>query len=460
MDSGKDISVATRLASFVATLELKDVPLDVVEKARRCLLYGLGIGLCSFPTPFAPVAAKAAESIHPDCNSGTTIWFSGRKSSIHAAVIANAALLHGRCQEDTCGTAHLGVVVVPLLLSLLETRGIASDRLLPAMIAGYEVGGHLEAALAKRTLASGLRASPLYGTFAAAAAVCKLLGLPVEVVRSALVHAAAFTGGTLQSIGEGSDEWRYQVGISAGAGFTAAELARAGAKGAVQGLEGRQGFAQAFARTDLPESFCGKLGSEWAIRRVSFKPYPVCAHNQTVVTAALRLRDRVECDQIEHVDIHVDPYIVPGMEFQGPFSRVAETLMSTSFCAAAALTCGRVDMSELQAFDNPAIMRLVRKMAVVSDREVVFPACTLKARLRSGQMIVHEERATVRDYDLTSGQIGEQLRQMAVYNSVPEPAIAKLENFVERLPQSDVSEVDEVFAQVRAAQSAKLVEAL
>ena len=135
-------------------------------------------------------------------------------------MIANAALLHGRCQEDTCGTAHFGVIVVPLLLALLETRGTANERLLPAMIAGYEVGGYLEAALAKRTFASGFRGSPLYGTFAAAAAVCKLLGLPVEVVRSALVHAAAFTGGTLQSIGEGSDEWRYQVGISAGAGFT------------------------------------------------------------------------------------------------------------------------------------------------------------------------------------------------------------------------------------------------
>lgn len=457
MDSTKDTSLATRLASFVANLELKNVPPDVVEKANRCLLYGLGIGLCSFSTPFAPVAAQAAERIHPECNSGTTIWFSGRKSSIHAAVVANAALLHGRCQEDSCGTAHLGVVVIPLLLALLETRGISSDRLLPAMIAGYEIGGHLEAALAKQTLASGFRASPLYGTLAAATSVSKLLDLPVEAIRSALVHAAAFTGGTLQSIGEGSDEWRYQVGISAGAGLTAAELARAGAKGALHGFEGRQGFTQAFARTDAPASLCEQLGSEWAIRRVTFKPYPICEHNQSVVTAALWLRDRVAHDQIEHVDIHIDPYMIPGMQFQGPFSRVAETLMSTSFCAAAALACGRVDMAELQAFDDPAILGLVRKMAIVSDRDVVCPACTLKVRLRSGQTIVHEVRTTVQDYDLTNGQIGEQLRRMAAYTSVPETAIVKLENFIERLPRSNVSEVAEVFAQVRAAQSAEPV---
>jgi hypothetical protein len=46
---------------------------------------------------------------------------------------------------------------------------------------------------------------------------------------------------------------------------------------------------------------------------------------------------------------------------------------------------------------------------------------------------------------------------MAAYTSVPETAIVKLENFIERLPRSNVSEVAEVFAQVRAAQSAEPV---
>ena len=79
MDSGKDISVATKLALFVANLELKDVPPDVVEKAHCCLLYGLGIGLCSFPTPFAPVAARAAESIHPDCTAAPLSGLTGAR---------------------------------------------------------------------------------------------------------------------------------------------------------------------------------------------------------------------------------------------------------------------------------------------------------------------------------------------------------------------------------------------
>jgi 2-methylcitrate dehydratase PrpD len=460
VESGKDVSVATGLARFVADLELASVPPDVVEKANCCLLYGLGIGLCSFPTQFAPVAARAAEMI--DCNTAgqATTWFNGRKSSVNAAVLANSALLHGRCQEDTSGTAHLGVIVLPLALALLEARILPLARLLPAIIAGYEIGGHLEAALARHTVASGFRASPVYGTFAAAAGVCKLLDMPAPAIRSALVHAAAFTGGTLQAIGEGSDEWRYQVGIAAGAGFAAAELARAGAAGAAQGFEGKQGFARAFARTDLPQDFCNRFGADWSIRRVTFKPYPLCAHNQTVVTVALRLRQQVEYEQIEHCEIHIDPYIVPGMDFQGPFSRVAETLMSSSFCAAAALVLGRVDMAELEVFNDPAIMRTVRKMSLVSDREVIFPACKLVTRLRSGKTVVVEERATPRDYDLSRKQIGEQLRRMATYTGVPESSIAKLESFVGQLPHSDVSEVTEAFAQVRSAQTTEGVGAV
>jgi len=129
--------------------------------------------------------------------------------------------------------------------------------------------------------------------------------------------------------------------------------------------------------------------------------------------------------------------------------------MSSSFCAAAALVRGRVDMAELEAFNDPAIMSTVRKLSLVSDHEVIFPACKLVTRLRSGKTVVVEERATPRDYDLSRKQIGEQLRRMATYTGVPESSIAKLESFVGQLPHSDVNEVTEAFAQVRSAQTTK-----
>ena len=56
--------------------------------------------------------------------NGATLLLSGRKTSIGGAALANAALFHGRCQEDTCGTVHLGAVVIPMLTAMVEARNI------------------------------------------------------------------------------------------------------------------------------------------------------------------------------------------------------------------------------------------------------------------------------------------------------------------------------------------------
>jgi 2-methylcitrate dehydratase PrpD len=453
MESHDGSAIAARLASFVVALSPATLPPDVVEKAKCCLLYGLGIGLCSFPTPFAPVAARAAVGIDGEIASGATILWSGRKTSVGAAALANAALLHGRCQEDTCGTAHIGAVIIPLLVGLLEARAIPVDRLLPALIAGYEVGGALEATLAKKTMAAGFRASPLYGAIAAAAAAAKLLDLSEAQTRSALAHAVAFDGGTLQPIVEGTDEWRYQVGFSAQAGLVAVELARAGAVGATRAFEGEQGFAQAFAHTAIDASFLDRLGIDWSLHRVTFKPFPVCAHNQSTVAATLRMRDRIQGREIQRIDIHIDPYLVPGMECRGPFVRVAETLLSTHFCVAAAIARGKLDMDELESFDDPAIAALIPKTFIVTDAAVQFPACTLRVQLGSGEILVHEERVTFRDFDLTRGQISDQLKRIGAGTGVPTDAIAEIETFVDKLPRRTIADIVKAFALVRQNQT-------
>jgi len=288
------MTLAQELGRFVAGLELAAVPPDVVEKARTCLLNGYGIALGGHATPFAPVARRAALALDGERSGGATLLGDGRKTSVEGAALANAALFHGRAQEDTCGAGHFGTIMIPLLTALVEARGAPVERLLPALIAGYEVGGLLESAYGPKTTPAGLRASPLYGTLAAAAASAHLLGLDAERSAAALANAASFTGGMLQSFADGTDEWRYQVGIAARNGLAAAELARAGSRSAPGAFEGRSGFVRAFARADCDvPALLARLGSEWSVMRVTFKPFPVCAFNQTPVTGALVLRERL-----------------------------------------------------------------------------------------------------------------------------------------------------------------------
>ena len=453
MDVGVAETVAARMARFVARLQLGDIPDAVLEKARCCLLYGVGVGLCSYDTAFATTAARAAEALHPPSEGGATLFRTGRRSSVGVAVLANAAMLHGRCQEDTSGTAHLGVITIPLLLALLETRSLPYDRLLPALVAGYEIGGHLEAVFARQTVKAGFRASPTYGVFAATASCCNLMGLSAEATRSALAHAAAFAGGTLQALGEGTDEWRYQVGVAAQAGLVAAELARAGAEGAQLAFEGRQGFAQAFARYAAPPDLGNRLGEEWAILRTTFKPFPVCAHNQSVATAALHLRERTDAAAIRQMVIRIDPYVVPGMLDTGPFSRVSETLMSTAFCAAAALVRGQLDMAELHSFHDPAILDMMRRIRVETDPAIPFPACTLRATLHDGSEVEQAEPLTVADFDFSRARIVAQLHGMARIVAVRPERIDAVVQAVAAWPEGDPLALVEAFRAQAADQA-------
>jgi 2-methylcitrate dehydratase PrpD len=114
------------------------------------------------------------------------------------------------------------------------------------------------------------------------------MGLSVERTAAALANSASMTGGTLQTFGDGSDEWRYQPGMAARIGWISAELAAAGSVSATNAFEGRAGFGAAYARHVVDESeIIAPLGHEWLIRRAAFKRFPVCAYNQTMVATAL-----------------------------------------------------------------------------------------------------------------------------------------------------------------------------
>jgi len=286
-------------------------------------------------TPYEPVARSAAQPMYRGPGEATLLG-DGGQSSVTGAVLANAALFHGRGQEDTCGAAHLGAVMIPLLMALIESGRGSIEDLIPAMIAGYETGGLFEELLSPDTTPSGFRATALFGASAAAAAVARLYRMPAAAICAALGNAVSFSGGVLQTFSEGTDEWRYQVGATAQAGWTAAELVRAGSVSIRQAYEGAKGLAQAFAQRSLdPTDFVQKIGRDWQTLRVAFKPFPVCAFNQTPVTSALRLRAQVAGRALAGralagVVVRMNPYECgyAGMDSKGLFSTIGGTLMS------------------------------------------------------------------------------------------------------------------------------------
>jgi 2-methylcitrate dehydratase PrpD len=446
-------SVTSAAARFVAGLESEQLPADVADKARNCILYGFGVGLLCLGQETAWVGEQAVAALDGEATlRGATSLASGRRMPVSSAAFANAVLLHSRCQEDTSGTAHLGVIVLSVALALVEAGLAEPGDFIAGIVAGYEVAGTLEAALGRDTMSAGLRASALYGTLAASATAARMMRLAPAQVDAALANAAGFTGGTLQSIPEGSDEWRYQVGAAARSGLLAASLAQHGSISARQSIEGPQGFGRAFARRPIePDELV--FGTRWRLPDVTFKPYPVCAHNQTIGLVGAQAHARVAPSQIAALRLRINPYVVPGMLTRGPFSRVAETLMSSYFCCASACIYGTVSMAQLGNFDDPAVAALMERISIELDADVPFPSTVAEIKTTHGQTIELTERRTFADFSLGRADVNAQLRRLAVEEDIPPDAIGMLDGFAHGPSTVAPAAVIEAYALARSRTS-------
>ena len=451
------MTLARSIAEFTSGLALGDMPAEVEEKARACLLNGYGIGLGSHPTPYAPVARAAAVAMDGGSRGEATMLGDGRKVTIGGAALANSALFHGRAQEDTLGAAHLGAIMIPLLTAMVEARGYPLARLLPALVAGYETGGLLESAYAGKTTPAGHRSSATYGTIAAAAAASRLMELDAGRTAAAIANAAHFSGGILQSFADGTDEWRYQVGIAGRNALAAAELARAGSVSAPRALEGSAGFVRAFARADCDvDALAGRLGRDWSVHRVSFKPFPVCAFNQTPVTAALAMRDEIGGGEIAAVRVTMNPYETgyAGMDSTGPFGTISGTLMSIPFCIAASLVRGAPSMRMMTTYDDAQVNALVDRVTLLSDEAVPTLCCRIEVEMADGRRIVRDERKTPADYSYDRATVSGLIRRIGAETGLPSSAYDRLEAFVDGLPDGDIGTVIAAFDEAPRVQNA------
>lgn len=444
-------TVAGRLGKFVSGISLATVPPEVVEKARACLLNAYGVGIGSNHLPYAPVARRAALDTDGEIAGGATIFGDGRKTTISGATLANGVLFHGRNQEDfTWGSTHAGVVFIPLLTALLEAKKLPIERLLPAVIAGYEVSVLLDRTYANKTTPNGFRGTPLYGSIGAAAAVARLYELSAAQTQAALANAAGMAGGTLQSQAGGSDEWRYQVGVFGTVGLTAAQLAKAGSVSAPLAFEGRAGYVKAHARTDCDAvALTARLGEEWNIMDVFFKPYPLPAWNQTPVDLALRVREKIANKAVRHVEVRMSQYEVnyPGKNSKGPFDNDTSAKLSIAFTVATTLAHGAPTFPVLLDYKNAKTTQMLEKIELIGAPEVERLCCVIKVDFENGEQLTETLQRSAKDYSFNCDQVSAMVRRIGRETRVPAEAFDRLDEFVRKLPaQAAVQEVVDSFA--------------
>ena len=363
--------ILAELGHFVAAAARERLPEPIVNKAKACLLYGLAVGIASVRAPQPRQAARALDGELSSGSEGATRLFDQRQVDFHSAAFGNAVLLHSRVQDDSHPCGHFGVVAIPAALSCAERFDAAGGEMLAALVAGYEVALRIGRDHAADLTARGFRTTPVYGVFAAAACAARIFKLGPDACARALALATSAAGGLREWIDAGTEELPFQAGLAARNGLLCASLADAGAIAALSSLTGGAGFFRAFGSDSdrYGRRVCEKLGDEFELETITYKPYPISQFLRGVVRGTIDLRARAAGREPRAIAIHMHPFEADfiGNRYAGPFSSFSQALTSAPFCTALAWTSGNVTFAGLHEFTNEAILAMVRRITIVSD---------------------------------------------------------------------------------------------
>src|SRR5690606_34357415 len=207
------------------TLSLSEAVLD---KAAFCLLDAFALAVVAREERTVVAFRDTVTALGP-APGLARIWADGTPVVVAEALAANAIAAHGHFHDDSeySSWSHPGSFVVPAALCLGEATGADLDLVLRAIVAGYTTMNWLGAneTVARALIGRGVRTSPTLGTIGAAATAATILKLDAAQSASAIGIATSITGGLLEPVRSGSDEWRLQNGHAARGGVTAAQLA-------------------------------------------------------------------------------------------------------------------------------------------------------------------------------------------------------------------------------------------
>ncbi|MGV6874740.1 MmgE/PrpD family protein [Pseudochelatococcus sp. B33] len=363
------------LGDYLAGFATTRLERDIREKALICLVDTLGLSLSARTEPTARAALALSTPLGDGAAGGATAWISGARLPASEAAFANGVAAHAHFQDDTDHDSwtHPGSLVPPAIVALGERRGATLDAVLDALVAGYSTINWLgrEEVVARKLIARGFRTSPTFGTIAAAAGSAVILGLDAGRVASAVSIAASTTGGTLEPVRAGADEWRVQNGRAAQGGLIAASLAEAGVNGAPQALDGPKGFLATLAGLDATPEVWATPPDPAIMRTIMAKPFATLGDNMPAATAAWKLHgEGIDPAAIAAIEVTLwEPYTVyPGTNYKGPYERLVQTQASTAFAVAAMLSRGDItyDMGNTLR-EDPVILDLVAKTTVLPD---------------------------------------------------------------------------------------------
>jgi aconitate decarboxylase len=339
-----------RLATWLASTTLDDIPPSVREHAKHLLLDGVA---CALVGAQLPVSRKGVEGVTAldDAGHALLIGWGGRTTSGPSAAMLNSSFIQGFELDDYHPLAplHSNSLVIPAMLAAApHVSRVSGARFLLGAILGYETGPRVGQALGGLEMISrGWHSGVVFGTLSAAASAGALYRLDAAEFEDALGMAATQSCGLMSAQFESMVK-RMQHGFASRNGLTAAALAASGYVGIKRVFEREYGgWLSVFGEGHHPDAdqiYAG-LGTVWESDRIAVKAYAAMGLLHAAIGAALQVRsdDKVQADQIEQIDIDMPAaaYGHGGWQAVRPLEPIGAQ-MNVAYAVAVALLDGDV----------------------------------------------------------------------------------------------------------------------
>jgi aconitate decarboxylase len=423
------------LSEFAAGLSLSDIPIEVREHAKLSVLDTVGCGLFGSTLEWTAILRRGLSAPHAALVNGT---------AVHAFELDD---LHPR------SIVHVGCVTLPAAVAAGEHAGVESgERLLTAIVAGYEVAARVGMSMGARHLVAGWHPTGTHGTFAAAAAAGVMLGLDAGAMADALGIAASQSAGLMASQ-YGSMVKRFHAGRAAQSGVYAALLAAEGFAGIEDVLEAPYGgYCTTMAPSYDASALTAGLGSTWETAQVGFKPYPTngSCHPSIDALLALRAEHGVAAADVAGVLINVSSATKHHVGWAYRPVSVTAAQMNLPYIAAAVITDGAATVEQFSEarIRDPELLALSRRVEVVADPEIdargdgARHATRLQLRLADGRVLSAAREfahGSARD-PLTRGDVEDKYRFLAA-QALPEARVDRLRGLVAELEHGSASQL-------------------
>jgi 2-methylcitrate dehydratase PrpD len=364
-------TLSDRIAAYVHGAELEKIEPAAVQKAKDVLLYNIALALqCRRDGhPLGAQAFNIARSLSPSGGPATLIGYRERAMPLDAAFV-NASQMRAYTLDDVIFPAgiHSGLMAIPSALALAEERGRSGRDVLTAVIVAYEVMGKLGTFVWDS--ATPRRPTMAYGTFGAAIASGRTLGLTQQQLKHAIGYAAHSAQGVAEA-GDHPGPPEHYYSLVTRAGMTGALVAQAGGKASSTSLEGRYGFFDTFVGKSFDaDKLIASFGHDYQIMTWVEKRYPGTGLN---IVGVELMRDIVKSAKLKPDDVREVRFLVPeerrnfaaGQE-SGPFNNAHDASAAAAYHMAMVLVDGgKIDFRRYEQFAAPEMRAAVAKIKPV-----------------------------------------------------------------------------------------------